>query len=158
MYWIVVKTRSRQEDKAIEWIEQNEGIKTFLPKVLENGIAVPLFPSYVFVYIKAQWRFLLSTIGVIGVLKSGGNDFPAVLDQRVVDVLKRRQDKDGMIVLPKKPRFNMGQRVQITNGLFEGRTGLWGGSSSLERETVLLNLMGRQVPISVTEGSIVAVA
>lgn len=157
MHWIVAKTRSRQEEKAVSYIAE-AGVETFLPKILEKENPVPLFPRYVFVFIQSQWRFLLSTIGVTGVLRSGGADFPAVLDQKVIDIIKRRQNKDGMIVLPKKPRFERGQNVRITQGCFEGRMGIWQGASSLERETVLLNLMGRLVPISVAEGSIVAAA
>ena len=158
MSWIVAKTRSRQEQKAVDRITA-AGAEAFLPKIMEkSGDIVPLFPRYVFVFIQSQWRFLLSTIGVTGIIRSGGGEGPAWLDQRIIDKIKIRQNQDGIVVLPKKDRFDQGQSVRINAGCFEGRIGLYQGANSFERETVLLNLLGRMVPVSVSESSVVAVA
>jgi len=158
MSWVVVKTRSRQEQKASDRIIQNGG-ETFLPKIMEKtGIVIPLFPRYIFVFIQSHWRYLLSTIGVTGIIRSGGGEGPAIVDDKIIEKIRLRQNQDGIVVLPKKNRFDQGQSIRITTGCFEGKIGLYQGATSFERETVLLTLMGRLVPISVSESSIVAAA
>jgi transcriptional antiterminator RfaH len=158
MSWIIAKTRSRQEDKAVFYIQQ-AGVITYLPKILEQtGAIIPLFPRYVFVFVQSQWRFLLSTIGVIGVIKSGGGDGPAILNEKIIEKIKQRQNHQGIVILPTVPKYVLGQRVLINTGCFEGKVGIYQSASSFERENVLLNLLGRLVPISVSESSLVAAA
>jgi transcriptional antiterminator RfaH len=122
-------------------------------RVWREGV---FFPRYLFVRIEGQWRFLLSTIGVVSVIKSGGDEHPAVLDDEVVRILKSREER-GFIQIPASPLYAKGQRVRMEHGCFAGLEGIYKGADSLERETVLLNLLGRVTPVSVSTGSITSV-
>jgi transcription antitermination factor NusG len=51
----------------------------------------------------------------------------------------------------------VGQRVRLERGCFAGRIGIYEGSDSLERERVLLAILGRQVPVSVGTGCLASV-
>lgn len=154
--WIVAVTESRSEAKAQANLHGHE---TYLPMVRElvveggkrmwrHGV---LFPGYLFVKIHDQWRFLLSTIGIINVIRFGGDEHsPAVLSENVVATLKRNEKKGFIEIQP--PMFRTGERVKIQSGYFAGMEGIYCAANSLERETVLLSLLGRLTPVSVSTG------
>jgi hypothetical protein len=51
---------------------------------------------------------------------------------------------DGLIELPKLPRFRRGDRVQIVQGPFREHLALYVGQTSPEHVAVLLQLLGGQ--------------
>jgi transcriptional antiterminator RfaH len=161
--WIVARTESRSEERAAFHVKMR-GHDYYLPRLRERIIVKGqrsfrdsfLYPGYLFVLIADQWRFLLETWGVLTVIRESGGDDPAEISEKTLSVIRQLEDRDGFVRLPKKPRFSQGQRVRLGQGLFEGRVGLYAGSTSLEREQVLLNLLGRQTPVSVAVGSLIA--
>lgn len=163
MPWVVVKTKPRCERKARDNVE-NQGLETYLPILRERvksstGVNVrlsPLFPSYLFVCVVDSWRFLLNTIGVSSLIMGGPDDGPAVVRDKAMHQLMSRTDANGFIELPDRPDFVRGQPVKVTRGKFEGWEGLYHGSTSREREIVLLSIFGRQTRVSVGSGSLVA--
>ena len=144
--WIVARTKSRREKWAAENV-QRQGCDFYLPlyeispprnaKVRETRSAV-LFPSYLFVKIEHQWKFLLSTFGIAAVIMSG--DRPTPVPQAEIDKLIKRHDKNGLIDLPRK--FKPDQEVRILNGPFKDKVGLYQGQSDSERNKVLLEFLG----------------
>lgn len=115
---------------------------------------LPLFPGYVFVYIVDQWRALLSTYGVSGLLLSAGE--PAKVPADVVDNIKARE-VDGVVVLSKS-RFYVGQQVQVKSGPLGYELGtIHEGQRDRDRVKVLLNLLGRSCVVAVEEDNLVAV-
>lgn len=161
--WIVVKTESRGEEKAAGHI-QRQGCETYSPRMKERIRLSPgtymwresvMFPRYLFVFVLDQWRFLLSTIGVMGVIRRGGMHEPAVLADNVVSYFRSQESTDGTIVITEKG-FRIGQRVRLREGCMVGSVGIYQGASSLERENVLFTLLGRQTRVSVSAGSLIA--
>jgi transcriptional antiterminator RfaH len=158
--WIVARTQSQRENFAAErCIEQ--GFTIFLPKIQETSsrelhrlaIARPLFPTYLFIQIEQRWRPLLSTFGIRSVIMRG--ESPDIVPPGVIEQLRRRQDTDGFIELPKRPR---GDRIRIRRGPFAGHEGLVAGMSAHESVRVLLGVLGGQTTVIVAERDVVDAA
>jgi len=163
--WIVARAKPRQEGLAQDNIRR-QGHTCYIPRFRERVVVGrnqrvelrirSLFPGYIFVQIEGVWRWLTGTYGVSGVIQIGDN--PAVLPVKIVPGLKAREDPDGFIVLPgavKAPRFRNGQRVRVTEGPFQDRLGSISQESTVhERVSVLLDLLGRRVPVLIGEESL----
>lgn len=145
---------------------RRQGHECYIPKYRERVVVGrnqriewrirSLFPGYIFVQIDGVWRWLTGTYGVSGVIQIG--ERPAPLPARVVPALKGREDPDGYIVLPgtaSLPRFSKGARVRVKDGPFQGYLGsIHQGSTVHERVAVLLDLLGRRVPVLIGEESL----
>jgi len=148
LFWGVVNTQPTAEKRAL-WHLEWQGFTTYAPKEkitrIRRGRRVTtsrwLFPRYIFVWISDTWHALFSTIGVSRVLMTG--EVPARCPSLWIDGM-RAQERNGMITLPKAPPlFRAGQSVTVTGGMFEGVKGLYQGSTSRQREVVLLEHLGR---------------
>jgi len=148
--WIVVRTKSRRENWAAENV-QRQGCMFYLPRYevpptrkIKEARAAVLFPCYLFVKIQNQWKFLLGTFGIQAVIM-GGSGEPATMPQKEIDRLKQREN-EGLIKLPtrleKTDLPNVGDKVKITQGPFEGHFGLWMGQTNSERQRILLDFLG----------------
>jgi len=144
MIWTVARTESLRERKAQRWLAQAQ-FETYLPLVAGKARLGPLFPGYLFVRIGATgWSKVESTIGVLALLRSG--DRPAKLADAMIAEIQARE-RDGVVILPERPRWQPGDRVLVGTGSFFGRIGLFDGMSSRERVFVLLDLFGRQTRV-----------
>ena len=158
--WVVVRTGANKE----LWAAQNvvaQGHDYYLPRVLElqrgrgkQGLLVakPLFPRYLFVHtVDGQWRFLLGTFGVTGIILTG--DTPAFVPDEDIAAVRDREH-EGNVILPKEPeagRFKEGQRVRIKSGVFSGQVGIYSGMGSRDREKVLLDYLGRRTSVLIAD-------
>ena len=59
----------------------------------------------------------------------------------------KRQEVKGLITLSKH-RFKIGQRVEVTGGLFAGAHGMYQGMTSRQREVVILDALGARVELA----------
>jgi hypothetical protein len=80
---------------------------------------------------------------------------PDIVPPGVIEQLRRRQDLDGFIELPKRQR---GDRIRIRRGPFAGHEGLVAGMSAHERIRVLLGVLGGQSTVIVAERDVVDAA
>lgn len=150
-YWSVAQTQPFSERKATRFLEGQKFV-CYLPKILQTNYAMKrtrvaaLFPRYVFVQIENAWHAINGTPGVASVLIDGGSK-PVCVADRVIADLQSRENKDGFIVLPKKEKFKKGQKIKIVSGQFAGQLALYDGMSTHARERVLLQLLGRHVPV-----------
>jgi transcriptional antiterminator RfaH len=163
--WYVVQTRPHAEVKAC-WHLQHQGFEIYLPKYLKRRrharrtqtVVVPLFPRYLFVAVdmtSQRWLSIRSTIGVTRLVCNG--DQPAAVPLAVFEALKRREDANGLIQLDPKPQFSLGDKVCVRDGAFQQCLGLYEGMTSNERVTVLLELLGRKVRVSLDSEMLIAV-
>jgi transcriptional antiterminator RfaH len=74
----------------------------------------------------------------------------------VFEALKRREDANGLIQLDHKPQFSRGDKVCVRDGAFQQCLGLYELTSN-ERVTVLLELLGRKVRVSLDVELLIAV-
>jgi transcriptional antiterminator RfaH len=117
--WYVVRTKTRKEDFAVQQLERR-GVRVFLPKLLEYGRdeVAPLFPGYLFVRIDllAQYYRVVWTPGVRSFVAFGAT--PTPLGDAVVRLIHASAGDGGII--RQEPRFQAGDRVQITGGPLAG--------------------------------------
>ena len=151
MFWGVVNTQPMCERRTL-WHLEFQGFKTYAPKEKTTRIwhgrkvhgARYLFPRYIFVWIVEAWHALFSTIGVSRVLMTG--EQPSKLPDGWIEAMRSREHR-GLIILPKH-RFDIGQHVQVTGGLFAGARAIYQGMSSRQREIVLLETLGARVELA----------
>jgi transcriptional antiterminator RfaH len=101
----------------------------------------PLFPSYCFLTVEAQWYAARWSIGVIGLIMDGLR--PARVADQIIDDLRKRE-RNGQIELPQRDKLKPGDQVRKLQGPFAGHLGLYAGMRAHERVLVLLALLGGQ--------------
>lgn len=156
-YWLVAKTKPQRELWAAE-NAQRQGFNCYLPQTApperapkQKARAHFLFPRYLFVYTEGRWRCLLSTFGIAGLVMAG--ECPAVMPPREIERIKAREDEHGLVRLAQAPtaRFKEGDAVRVREGTFSGFTGIYANHSSHDRVKVLIEYLGRTVPVLLGE-------
>jgi transcriptional antiterminator RfaH len=149
-YWAVARTEVNRDAFACA-MATAAGFVVFAPKVRTRVAkawrVTPLFPSYLFVQIVDQWHVLARTFGIARVVKFG--DTPARCPDAEINKLMARADANGVIVLPRKPRFVLGDKVRVTGGPLNGLDGLYAGMGAKERAAVLIQMLGSQRRVEV---------
>jgi transcriptional antiterminator RfaH len=144
-YWAVVQVESQCEH-VVRLLLMRARYQTYMPRIRHRRRVAPLFPGYLFVRIVDRWYPVVWTVGVVRLLMSG--DQPAVLSEKIMHEIRKREDRDGYVKLPSpKNRLHNGQHVRVTRGSFEGQIALCQRMSSKDRVWVLLNLLGQKVPV-----------
>jgi transcriptional antiterminator RfaH len=149
-HWSVVQTKPQCEQLVRNRLMRSQ-IETYLPKIKIHGRIALLFPAYLFVRIAESFYEVRWTDGVIRLLMAG--EQPARLaDEVIMDIRKR--EVGGYVKLPKRNILKKGDKLQITNGSFAGHIGVCDGMGSRERVRILLELLGRQVPVELPDTAI----
>ena len=155
--WYAVHTKPRQEDRVSWQLATQHGLRVFLPKLAvakrrrnrRVSVIETLFPSYLFVHMPLEpgpWHAVKWTPGVKTLVGTG--DVPVPVPDGAIDLLVERC-ADGNIVAWKSV-FEAGAQVRIRYGPFAGLVGIFERSTTqAERVRVLLDLLGRQVPVEV---------
>jgi transcriptional antiterminator RfaH len=154
-FWAVVQTISGQEDAVADRIER-VGFKTLTPRARFriNGkmrIAA-VFPGYCFAEVEHRWYDIRWCVGVLRLIMNG--EKPAHLPEPEVEKIMREMGHNGLIKLPKAqpaPTLIAGSPVRILTGNFQGLNAIYQGMSPKQRELVLLDLLGRKVPVELHE-------
>jgi transcriptional antiterminator NusG len=155
LHWYAVWSRSRHE-KMVASALTNVGITTFLPLVTEmhrwsdrrRSVEVPLFPGYVFVQIPNSTEARLQVRKTTGVVQFVGNQQGAV-------PIRDKEIKDVRTVLEQKvscspyPFLQVGQRVRICGGAFDGIEGVLVGRDSASKLVISIELIQRSLAVSV---------
>lgn len=163
-HWYAVHTQPNGEERAQINLER-QGFEVYLPKYLKHRrharrverVRRPLFPRYLFVRFdpeRAQWRSINGTFGV-AYLVANGNE-PAPVPDSVVAAIQARHDDADLVVLHTPKSFEPGQKLEIVDGPFAWHTGLFQRLSESERVVLLLDLLGRQVTVTVPPAAIAA--
>lgn len=159
--WYLVYCKPRQELTARRNLER-QGYATYLPLARQgrrrggrvSSVVAPMFPRYLFIRLNEQtdnWGPIRSTIGVVSLVRFGA--LPAAVPDRLVALLRAREDEKGIQVLP-LAQFRRGAKVRITDGGFAGYEGVFLARSGRERVTVLLEVLGRHTRATVELASI----
>ena len=152
--WYLIKTKPRQENVAIKNLE-NQEYSTFCATVTINNKNVVLFPGYIFIHLdnkKENWSPIRSTKGVVNFVRFGLN-FAQVPDN-VIEFLKANQliNKEKLINLNK---FNPGDKIQITDGVFKNCIAIFKSFKADERVILLMNILGQQQAITIKQESVI---
>lgn len=166
MRWYAVHCQPQSERKACFNLER-QGYQVYLPQYLKrrrharrlDWVRAPLFPRYLFVALddeRTRWRPINSTVGVSAIV--GWGDTPMPVPDWVMDEIRSREDKDGLIALGAGLTFRKGDEVHIVRGPMADSIGIFDAVADHERVVVLLSLMGRQVRVRVPMAAISAYA
>jgi transcriptional antiterminator RfaH len=149
-YWAVAQTESQRESIAATFLNQ-ANYETYLPKIVVKTAArqriVPLFPAYIFVRIVDQFWTVRWTIGVLRLIMA--DNHPAIVGDKIITAIRKREGENGLVRLPNIPSGpRLGQQVRIIRGSFADRIGIYDGMHGPDRVRILLDLLGRSVPVS----------
>jgi transcriptional antiterminator RfaH len=164
-HWYVVHTRPRAEARAALNLAR-QGFTCYLPRYAKSRrharrieqVTAPLFPRYLFVALDLatqRWWSIRSTFGVADLVYNG--EQPAPVASSIIQELKAREDEQGFVTLPRRPRFVPGDTVRIIDGVFSACLGLFEGMADRERVAVLLELLGRKVRVVMGEEALAPV-
>jgi transcriptional antiterminator RfaH len=145
--WNVVYTTARSEKQVYERLLQ-EDIQAYLPlytsirvwKDRKKKVDLPLFNSYVFVYVNAKERYQVSQVpGVVRFVYYLQK--PAVVRQKEINAIKRFLNKtEGMSI-----KVNKGEIVEIASGPMEG---VYGKVMRIGKDKIILQI--EQLKLSLT--------
>lgn len=160
--WYAVQTKSRDERLAVENLNR-QGFVTHLPliKVARHrrgrwqGTIEPLFPGYLFVQLdmgRQNAAPIRSTRGVIGMVRFGIE--PQPVPHTIMRVLLDAHACEGSAIDPDS-LFKAGDRVTLVEGPMKGLTAIVQAKTSQDRVLLLLDLLGRENPVTVSRHQIV---
>jgi transcriptional antiterminator RfaH len=158
-YWAAA--RLHRERLGLHCLEHIAGYTIFAPRIAShrvvNGRRIAftplLFPPYVFVWIELQWHAAAYAPGVSSMVRNGDGG-PAHVSPALIDALRAREGRDGLIVLPKPRGLRPGDRVRVVTGPFGGQLGLYAGMRSHQRVAVLLTLLGASQRVELPRAAI----
>lgn len=157
--WYLVWTKPRQEETALLQL-QRQGYSCYLPRIRLQKIrkqqarvvVEPMFPRYLFVRLGSDrdsksWSPIRSTQGVQQLIYFGGR--PARVDDALVELLLEREHG-----LPTQMLYQPGERVQIASGPFAGIEAVFQMTDAQQRAMVLLEILGKTVPMPLETGQL----
>lgn len=103
-----------------------------------------------------MWYPINGTRGVTKLLMYEST--PAIVHDRIIENLIRREDSKGFIMLPEQPKFRPGEKVRVVNQQLDGYIGVYEGMRPNERARILLEMLGQQVPVELDEKDLVPIA
>jgi len=162
--WYVVGAQPGQEARA-EWHLHMQGFETFMPRHKQmvrharRTVArlVPLFPGYMFVPLdldRSRWRSINSTIGVRTLIMQG--ERPGVCPDGLVEGMIEMTDADGLLDLTST--LTPGQTVRIVVGPMAELIGTLDKLGNSGRVRVLVEIMNREITLTMPVSDIVAAA
>jgi len=162
--WYVAYTLPHCEARAQIQLE-NQGFHTFLPRRHKTvrharrltSVLAPYFPRYLFVVLdltRHQWRSVGGTFGVSSLVMQG--DRPHPVPRGVVETLLASADEHGLMQL--RPYLKVGGPVRLAVGPFADRLAILDRLDDSGRIRVLLDILGRQVSVSVECDSVLPIA
>jgi transcription elongation factor/antiterminator RfaH len=152
--WRLVRALTGREVFAAEQLER-QGFVTFLPKQLKSvrharKVRVAFgayFPGYLFVELdlaRDRWRCVNGTLGVSHLI--GAEERPTPVPRGVVEALIEAADARGVLT---GPPLSAGQKVRIIAGAFADKLAVIERLDDAGRVRVLLDIIDRQVAVSV---------
>lgn len=150
--WYVVYTKPQQEAVAKENLER-QSYEVYLPLIAEprrhrgrwKQCIEPLFPRYLFVRLSLgcdNTGPIRYTTGVSNLVRFA--DELAVVNDHIVESLRRRADCITGLHLQKTPAFAPGDRIMMDDGPFAGVEAIFQAETGSERVVILLTLLGRK--------------
>jgi len=158
--WFAVYTRSRMEKKVVAGMDKME-ITCFLPmrKVLrqwsdrKKWVEVPLFNSYVFVYITdKEYNAVLQIMGVVRFITFEGKAVAIPLQQ--IEAIKTYIQQGAPDYIAPEIPLEAGANVEIVRGAMAGLTGVLLTIQGKHRVKVEIDCVGQNLIIDVPKTSL----
>ena len=131
---------------------QERGYSAYYPMLAgpkvggRRSSVVGLFVNYCFVAARSDghWWDAGHAPGVVRLVgRDRGRGAPVMLDDTEVDMIRKREGRDGLVRLPRPRGLQPGDKVKILRGPFEGRIAtLHSAMNGHQRVAVLLAVLG----------------
>lgn len=159
--WYLIYTKPKQEHLAKENLER-QGYQIYLPlapvRRRRGGRTIrvidSMFPRYLFIFLSDKtddWRPIRSTIGVSTLVKFG--QIPARIPDTLINILKEREDQEGIQKIPDQD-YQVGDKIRIAEGMFEGYEGIFECRSGKDRVILLLNIAEKYARLEMSPSQI----
>jgi transcriptional antiterminator RfaH len=156
-HWYLVQAKPRQAERA-ELNLMRQGYRVYHPRIMVERIRrgrrivaeESLFPNYLFIRLQRwvdNWYPLRSTRGVARLVAFGHE--PLHVDDDLIEEIRRR-----LLERPSEPALSIGQRVQIVDGPFRGLDAIFKSHQGEQRVQLLIELLHRQVTLTLPLASI----
>ena len=152
--WYLLKTKPRQEEIALANLK-NQNYHAYCPYAPINNKIVVLFPGYLFIYLDEtadNWGPIRSTKGIINFVRFGLSY--AKISNKIIDFIKENEFNTSQ-KLKYLNDFKIGDKVQITEGVFKNCVAIFESFKSDERVILLMNIMGQEQTINVKKKSLI---
>ena len=163
MNWYVVHTNPNKEEIAERHLIRQNYVIYFprYKKIINHArkistVVKPLFPRYLFIKIdlyKQRWTSINSTYGVNSLVTM--QDKPVRVSKEIINKIKSQEDPDGITEIPFLQNFIKGYEVNIHDGIFSGKKGLFMGLTDDNRVKILFDLLGKEITFSAKNISLV---
>jgi transcriptional antiterminator RfaH len=160
--WYVLYTRPNHEKKVASYLLENQ-IEHYLPIIKtirkwhdrNKFVSMPLFPSYVFVFLKdlANYHCTLSNAGAVYFLKAG--DRISSISKSIIDSIRLVIDNGHDVEVTNV--FQLGQPVMIQKGPFSGLSGEMIKHEGKKMMQVRVNVLERSLLVSMPPENLAAV-
>lgn len=161
--WYVAYTQANGEGRAALNL-QRQGFEAYLPCYSKERrharrierISRPLFPRYIFVRFDIdndQWRSVNGTFGISHLVSHG--NMPLPIPEEIIEDIQRHENKDGLFVM-RVPVYQPGQRLEVVEGPLAMHRGRFKRMTDDERVVLLLDLLGRQVRVTMPHIAVTA--
>jgi transcription elongation factor/antiterminator RfaH len=151
--WYAVQTLQYAEKRAQAQLAQQK-FRTFLPKRRKtirharklSTVTAAFFPGYLFVQLdlnRDRWRSVNGTFGISSLVMAG--ELPCPVPSGVVETMLALADDEGLLQL--NSNLKVGASVRMAAGPFAEQLGVIDRLDNAGRIRVLLNILGRQVPV-----------
>jgi transcriptional antiterminator RfaH len=158
--WYLIHTKIRQERVALENLER-QGFECFLPLIraekLRPGalqvVKEALFPRYLFIRLgtgleSQSWAPIRFTLGVSRLVTFG--QIPAKIDDELIAAMLSKSEGSEVVLR----HFEPGEQVVVTDGPFVGLEAIYQMADGEGRVMVLLNILSKQVKMTVSPASL----
>jgi transcriptional antiterminator RfaH len=158
--WYLIHTKIRQERVALVNLER-QGFECFLPLIraekLSRGalqiVQEALFPRYLFIRLgtgleSQSWAPIRSTLGGNRLVTFG--QIPAKIDDELIAAMQTQSEGSEVVLRHIEP----GEQVVVTDGPFVGVEAIYQMADGDGRVVLLLNILSKQVKITVSPASV----
>jgi len=149
-FWMLAATHRDQEWRAAHHTERL-GFNFYLPQIRGLVGREFLFPGYLFIQLKAGWEVIIRQRGIRRLFLT--DEVPWKIREEKLDLIRNREDANGIVNLTQQPRFKLGSRLiyKRCNDAFDGTIGIYDGDTPSRRCRVLFDMLGRAVPLEIDD-------
>lgn len=156
--WFAIYTRHQHEKTIAKSLERND-VEVFLPlydvlrqwKDRKKRLALPLFPSYVFLRCPYEQHLkVLTTPGVHSFVSFGGR--PAPIPVAEIDAIRRAVD--SKFPVEPHPFLHIGDRVRVKAGPLEGVEGILLRKKGSDRLILSAELLAKSISVQIDAFSV----
>ena len=151
--WYAVQVRARHEKKVAALLEEKH-VTNYLPVISQvrrwsdrrMRVEFPLFSCYTFVQLDGSPESYIKVLRTPGVLRMVGLGYePVAIPEKQIDDVRLLLSRD--VPCWEHPFLNVGQRVRVRGGIFDGLEGILVACNSDRKLVISISAIQRSIAI-----------